>query len=518
MSHRPAPGSPPRQGSAPTGPRRARGGGREVRQPIVRWQPLALARYTAARTLIGSLAHEGPVTSAARRLCGLLLGLAALAAAGSRSGASSPELLVTVGDVGPRSALLWLRATGTAPARLTLAAAGGRSSRELEATPDPAADFTARVKVDGLEPATPYRYRVRWQAEIVEGDFVTAPAPGVTAPVTLLWSGDLGGGGRCRPPGAGYPIFRAMAARRADLFVFVGDTVYADQRCPAPPSPEGADFEARDLAGFRARHRHQREDPGLARLLLGTSVTATWDDHEVRGDFAGPTEPLMPAGRQAFLEYWPVDPPPDEPTRLYRQLRWGRLLELFVLDTRQYRSPNAAPDGPGKTMLGPAQRAWLLDRVTRSGATWKLVVSSVPLSVGTGRRVRDGWANTLNPLVAEGDHTGFEHELLEIVHALAAGRLRNVVWLTADVHFPAVVRLAPLPGLVMHELIAGPLHARHGFPRWFDRTLNPTPLFAEGGYDNFGEIRADRTGLTVRIIDADGRERFATTLPPQPAP
>jgi alkaline phosphatase D len=167
-------------------------------------------------------------------------------------------------------------------------------------------------------------------------------------------------------------------------------------------------------------------------------------------------------------------------------------------------------------MLGPAQRAWLLDRLTRSDAVWKLVVSSVPLSVGTGRFVRDSWANTANPLVADGDHTGFEHELLEIVQALAAQRVRNVVWLAADVHFAAVVRLAPRPGLVMHELIAGPLHARYGYPRWFDRTLGPTPLFAEGGYDNFGELRIDASGLAVRIVDATGRERFATTLGPEP--
>lgn len=455
-----------------------------------------------------------------RRLRGILLCLAALVACASDGGASSPGLLVAVGDVGPRSALLWLRAPGAGPVSLEVGAVavGGAPARRLEMAPAPEADFTARVRIDGLHPGTRYAYRARWQADVVNAEFVTAPDAGVAAPVTLLWSGDLGGGGRCRVPGGGYPIFGTMAARRPDLFVFVGDTVYADQRCPAPPNLPGSDFQARDLAGFRAKHRHEREDPGLARFLLGTSVSAIWDDHEVRSDFAGPTEPLMPAGRQAFLEYWPIDPPPEDPTRLYRQLRWGRLAELFVLDTRQYRSPNADPDGPGKTMLGLAQRAWFLDRVARSDAVWKLVVSSVPLSVGTGRLVRDGWANSRNPLVTLGDHTGFEHELLEIVQELAAHRVRNLVWLTTDVHFPAVLRLAPLPGLVFHELIAGPLHAAHGYPRSFDRTLNPTRLFADGGFDNFGEIRLDASGLTVRIIDADGRERFGTTLLAEPAP
>ena len=452
------------------------------------------------------------------RLRGALLCLTALASGVSEGRASSPGLLVTVGDVGPRSALLWLRAADATPASLEIGVVGGPPGRRLEATPASEADFTARMRVDRLDPGTRYAYRVRWQSEVIDGEFVTAPEPGTAAAVTLLWSGDLGGGGRCRTPGTGYPIFRAMAARRPDLFVFVGDTVYADQPCPAPPNLGGADFTARDLPGFRARHRHQREDSGLARFLLGTSVAAIWDDHDVRIDFAGPAEPLMPAGRQAFLEYWPIDAPREEPMRLYRQLRWGRLLDLFVLDTRQYRSPTAAPDGPGKTMLGLAQRRWFLDRAARSDAVWKLVVSSVSLSVGTGRSVRDGWANSLNPLVPVGDHTGYEHELLEIVHELAARKVRNLVWLTADVHFPAVLRLDPLPGLVFHELIAGPLQAGHGYPRWFDRTLNPTRLFADGGFDNFGEIRLDGGGLTVRVIDVDGRERFVTTISPEPAP
>jgi alkaline phosphatase D len=447
-----------------------------------------------------------------------LLGLSALAVLRSDGRASSPDLLVAVGDVGPRSALLWLRAPGATTASLEIGAGGGPHEHRLDVAPSATSDFTVRVRVDNLTPGTRYAYRVRWQAEVVDGQFVTAPEPGVVAPVRFLWSGDLGGGGRCRVPGNGYPIFDAMATRHPDFFLFLGDTVYADVRCPAPPNLPGADFEARDLAGFRTRHRYQREDPGLARFLLGTSVSAIWDDHEVRTDFAGPTEPLMPAGRQAFLEYWPIDPPPAEPTRLYRELRWGRLLDMFVLDTRQYRSPNATPDGPGKTMLGPAQRTWFMDRVLRSDAVWKVAVSSVPLSVGTGPRVRDGWANTRNPLVPTGDHTGFEHELLDIVRELAAGRVRNLVWLTTDVHFPAVLRLDPLPGLVFHELIAGPLHASYGYPRWFDRTLGPTRLYADAGFDNFGEIHVDASGLTVRILDADGRERFATTLQPDPAP
>jgi alkaline phosphatase D len=306
-----------------------------------------------------------------------------------------------------------------------------------------------------------------------------------------------------------------MAARRADLFLFVGDTIYADRRCPVPGNLPGADFVARDLAGFRAKHRYNRADPSLQALLRTTAVAAIWDDHEVVNDFAGPTEPLMPAGRQAFLEYWPVGPPAEDASRLYRRLRWGRLAEVFILDTRQYRSPNAMPDGPAKTMLGAAQRDWLVAGLGASDTVWKLVVSSVPLSIPTGGpAARDGWTSGRTPYTPRGTATGFEHELLAIVGELAARRVRNVVWLVADVHRAEVIRHAPLPGLVFHELVAGPLRAGRARPGILDSLLGPTRLYGEGGFDSFGELRVTEAGLTVRILDDVNRIRFETTLLP----
>jgi alkaline phosphatase D len=173
-------------------------------------------------------------------------------------------------------------------------------------------------------------------------------------------------------------------------------------------------------------------------------------------------------------------------------------------------------DGLGKTMLGQAQRDWLLDGLRASDATWKLVVTSVSLSVATGRDARDGWANGSFHLFRRGTPTGFEHELGEIVRQLAAARVRNVVWLGADIHHAEVIRHAPWPGLAFHELLAGPLQAGTSQAGFLDDTLGPTRLYAEGGFYNFGELRIQPAGLEVRIIDADGRERFATTLVPEP--
>jgi alkaline phosphatase D len=443
----------------------------------------------------------------AAALLALCLWLAALPAA-----ADSP-LLVTVGGTEPGRAVLWVRGFREAPVEVEYGPEG-RAPARLALTITREADLTGKAALTDLAPATRYLYRVSQARERVTGSFVSAPAPEQAAPVTFLWSGDLGSTPNyCRHFLDGYPIFRQMTPRRPDFFLFVGDTIYADHRCVGDDRVPGYDFVATDLAGFREKHRYNRADPAVQEFFRGTSVFAIWDDHEVRNDFAGTAEPLMPVGRQAFLDYWPIEPPAAEPTRLYRKFRWGKLLEVFILDTRQYRSPNRDLDGPDKTMLGPVQRGWLVDGVAASGAIWKVIVSSVSLSVPTGRAVRDSWSNASIWGVPE-EGKGFAHERDLILRALRDRGVKNLVWVAADVHHAEVIRHAPWRDFVFHELIAGPLSASRGRPRPLDQALNPRALFGLGGIDNFGEVRIDQAGLTVRIIDVTGLVRFTHTIPP----
>jgi alkaline phosphatase D len=307
-----------------------------------------------------------------------------------------------------------------------------------------------------------------------------------------------------------------MARRAPDLFLFVGDTIYADQACGGAPHVRIAVSVADSLDAFRAKHRYNRADPALQAFFRTTSVYPIWDDHEVRNNFVGPDEPLMPVGRRAFQEYFPVLGPPEERPRLYRAIRWGRHVEVFVLDTRQYRSANATPDGPDKTMLGAAQRRWFLDAAAASDATWKLVVSSVPLGIFTGGRHADSWSNA-NVLGYPRGGTGFAHERDLILAELRARGVRNVVFLTGDVHHAELLRHRPAADYAIHEFIAGPLSARQGYPRFLDRSLRSRSLGSLGFAMNFGEILADATALTARIIDISGTTRATTTLRPDTA-
>jgi alkaline phosphatase D len=454
-----------------------------------------------SRTLLGGLALL------------LLLGAPALPAGPAENAA---RLLVTVGSVTSTSAVVWAYRHGDEPMTLTLAAAepDRAETRVRQAALAVGRDRTAKALLEGLAPATRYEYRVSTPTAGVVGRFQTAPSETDPEPVRFLWSGDLGGRGHCRRAEAGYAIFRAMTRRAPSFFLFVGDTIYADDRCFGPGVVPGSEHKSETLEEFHAKHRHNREDPAVQEFFRTTAVHAIWDDHDVRNNFDGRTEPLAPAGLRAFLDYWPIRPPDDDPTRLYRRIRWGALLELFILDARQYRSKGCQADGPAKTMLGDAQRRWLIDGVATSDALWKVVVSSVPFSIPKGFPCSDTWA----PRNLLWRTTGFAAERDAILRDLRDRQVKNLVILAGDVHYADFVRFEPAPGFILHEFTAGPLAAGPEKPRRLDVTVRAERLFAAGRLYNFGEIAIDGTALTARALDEQGRALAITTIGADLAP
>lgn len=445
----------------------------------------------------------------ARLLALLLLAIAATAAA------QELPLLVTVGEVTVSRAVVWVRSADGGKVTVSWRRAEGGPETSRDVAVSLRSDRTGKLVLSDLEPATKYRYRLERANAGVEGEFVTAPAAGSAAAVRFAWSGDLGAQGKCRLVTEGYPIFRALAREPADFFLFLGDTIYADHVCKGSEFVVGSGFVARTLPQFHAKHRYNRADPGVQDYFRRTSVYVMWDDHEVRNNFAGTVDPLTPVGLRALIDYFPVQPPTENPERLYRSFRWGDLLEIFILDTRQYRSANWQPDGPGKTMLGAAQKHWLLEGLGGSTAEWKFVVSSVPLSVPKGGSLRDSWSNANSKGVPEEGATGFAVERDQVLRELRLKGVKNLVFLVADVHHAELIRHHPTPDWSFHEFMAGPLSASPGQPRPLDRALNPRSLWSLGGVDNFGEIAVDTTSLTVRIIDVEGRVRHTEVIRPE---
>jgi alkaline phosphatase D len=413
---------------------------------------------------------EGEIMQRTRMLLIVAGLLAASQVPALASGAVAFTSGLASGDVTDTGAILWTRVDQAAP--LVAEVALDPSFQQLiDAVPvmaGPETDFTVKVDLDGLQPESRYFYRFVQGAQDAEavpsvsatGTFRTAPHADRPADVRFAYSGDSEAG--FQP----FTLLDAVRRENPDFFVYLGDTIYADTNSAAgnvtqiPP--------AETLSVYRAKYRENRQDAFLQALLAATPTYAIWDDHEVLNDFAGeavdPT--LLAHGLQAFLEYMPLRPDAAEPRQLFRRFRWGRAVDLFILDERQYRSAErfCVRDGhlvlipvvqdprcfltelaaPDRTMLGARQKAWLTRELLASEATFKVIINEVPMGA-LYVLPYDRWES----YVAE------REELLQFMRA----NLRNVIFLTTDLHGTLILEATPFlsNAPVAKEVIVGPM-------------------------------------------------------------
>ncbi len=431
------------------------------------------------------------------------------------------------GEISADSATLWAR--GSAVGTLTFVLTATDS---LTVAIDEATDFTGEITVTELEPSTTYSYTVSHSdgGRTVSGSFTTAPPTEAEAEFSFLFGACLGGQSYCRDPETGWAIFNTMADQSPDFFLLLGDGVYVDAVCSVEDNRNvpGAEELATDLESFYGRYKYHLEDDPYASFLAQTPIYVTWDDHEIIDNFGGQelmrlNPDMFMEGRKAFFDYWPL--PSNETDQIYRHVAYGAHADFFILDTRSYRDPlvNWDPNpvtGEHKTMLGAEQFEWLRNGLAESTATWKFIVTSVPLSYPTGFPQpqvdgRDSWANG-------SDRSGYETELMRLLFHITAQDVQNVVFITGDTHWPFAIEydfdLDGEPNIF--EIGSSPMAAIPLPPTEVDQTFNPNVLYAEGEFMgdlfNFGQIAIAADGsLTARIIDQTGAERFSITRQPQ---
>lgn len=332
-------------------------------------------------------------------------------------------------EVTSHSALVWLRARR--PSRLRVEYGLDPGLGNASATPPKAAtsatDYTLVFNLGGLHPGREYFYRGVLLPSGATGEPVRGPigrfqtAPESAQEFRFAWSGDM------EASHQPFTIFAGVLEKDPHFFILLGDTMYADK-------PKWrADLT---LNGYRRKHRENRGDPHLQRLLARTAVFAMWDDHEVENDFDR-TNPRIPEGRQAFREYWPVRTESADPGVLYRRFSWGSGADFFVLDCRQYRSPKGEPDGPEKTMLGKVQKEWFKESIRASRAPFKFIISSVPFLGSWGA---DKWS-------------GYATEREELFRFFRAENVSGIIILSADLHL-AMDQAGPNR---LREFVAGPI-------------------------------------------------------------
>jgi alkaline phosphatase D len=474
---------------------------------------------------------------------------------------------VQSGDVSASRAVVWSRSDRAARmvVEWSTSPAFTDARRIVGPTTSERVDLVAKVALDGLPARARIHYRVRFEAERAS-DWITGAlsTPSVatdrsTSDVVFAWSGDTNGQGwGIDPSRGGMPAFTALLDRAPELFISCGDAIYADGPIHAEvPLADGTTWKnlvtpakshvAETLDDFRGAHLYPRHSAEVRALTAQVATFSIWDDHEVRNNwFPGEVvvdaarrekriDAIAPHARQAMLEHTATLLDPSRP--LYRSVRWGPHLELFFLDGRTFRTPNhPVPASGAEAFLGAAQLAWLEGALTSSTATWKVIASNMPIGLvvsepapdGSGVEAFDGFANR------NGAPSGRELELARLFSTLRARAVRDVIWLTADVHYAAAhhydpARAAFADMLPFWEFVAGPMHAS-SFPRKrFDDTFGPELAYASSGADTFGSpatgeqffgvVRIDGRSrvMTVTLVDARGRDLHVTELRPEPA-
>jgi alkaline phosphatase D len=243
--------------------------------------------------------------------------------------------------------------------------------------------------------------------------------------------------GSCAKQSKPQPIWRAIGAAKPDLFVFLGDNLYADARDAATLRQRYAEFMAVEpLQAFRRSTRH----------------VAIWDDHDFGDDDEGADYPLKQLSQQLFCDAWnePADSPRRRADGIYQSYVFealGRRIQVILPDLRFNRtmltmdpalkSSYAAmvlraklsgqpmtgwyvPDHrPEATLLGEAQWTWLEEQL-RVPADVRLIGSSVQFAAdGSGWEC---WAN-------------FPRERARLVDLIRTTRAEGVVFLSGDMHY-----------------------------------------------------------------------------------
>lgn len=287
----------------------------------------------------------------------------------------------------------------------------------------PGRDFIIRHKAAGLKPGTRYYYRLQYGEDTIHTvlsgiqSFETLPGEDDSKEVSFVMvTGSnldrfyLGGGfGKPSSQGAeaymaddkflGFPGYDAILNLKPSFFIGNGDNVYYDQ----PPG-----FEAKTRDELRAKWYRIFYQPRFRKLFAQIPTVWLKDDHDHRFDDSDTvsvhpvfgSEPSHQLGVETFLEQVPVLAYGQADGVTYRSINAGKLLQIWLVEGRDYRSPNAMPDGPEKTLWGEEQLIWLKNSLLESQAEFKILVSPTPMVGPDDARKRDNHVN----------HDGFRTE------------------------------------------------------------------------------------------------------------
>lgn len=374
-----------------------------------------------------------------------------------------------VGHTTMAASTIWLRTSYSVPVTVSYGLTKDTLSQISDSvTAKMADDFTLRVPLTGLTPATRYFYRVDVEGSAPSAVYSFRTAPTGAGVVSIAF-------GSCAK-NESQPIFKAMKTSEPDLLLMIGDNHYSNTTDPAR------------LNYF---YRNSRGIADFAEVLHYTPTWATWDDHDYTGNNTNYNVANKLNALHAFQRYW-ANPGygTDNQPGVWTTFSWGDV-QVFLLDDRYYRGQNGS-------MLGPTQLAWLKSGLAASTATFKILASG---SQWTSAGSNDSWAQ-------------FNSEREEILDFIMTNKINGVVLISGDVHFPEVRRLRAKSASTYEiwEFTSSPLANATDPCRAAGADLQ---TYCGTGFNNFGLLRIDTTSvpqLIFEIRDESNTVRYAETV------
>ena len=392
-----------------------------------------------------------------------------------------------IGNLSGTSATVWLRTADAATVQVEADTVppmpGEKVSAEVQTRREH--DFVAKVVLKNLKPRTKYTYTVTIDGQknrAANQKFMTFSKSGEAGRFRLAF-----GGGAGFVPQHEY-VWNTIAATKPDALFQLGDNVYIDNT------------SVMDMHHYCYYRRQSR--PEYRSLVAGLGVFSIWDDHDFgTNDCSGGPEVEAPSWKrpvyEIFRDNWanPGYGGGDQQPGIW----WDTYINdvhFICIDGRFYRTDPKTTKGE-LSMLGPAQKRWLLSTIKKSKGTFKVLISPVPWVFKAKGDSRDTWS-------------GFKKERNEIFTFLTENKIEGVVLMSADRHRSDLWKIDRPDDYALYEFNSSRLTNQH-----VHKTMEAA-IFSYNAKQSFGTVDFDTTAAdptaTYRIHTIDGEQVFQHTV------
>lgn len=402
-----------------------------------------------------------------------------------------------VGYCEMKEAVIWLQTTNNATVKISYFATDNPAKVYTTENQITSKDvgFTYHIVLDQLQPGKKYSYSV-----YINDKKVTFPYETTFSSKKLWqWRGDAPdfevAFGTCayinepefdRPGkgyGSGYSIFESINAKNPDIMLWGGDNIYLRE----------ADWDSK--TGILHRYTHSRSIKEMQPLLAKTQNFAIWDDHDFGSNDSDRSFYNKNLTLKSFKDFWAnksYGMTAEQNEGNYSTFNWGDA-QFFLLDNRFFKSPNNRKTGT-RTILGEKQLEWLIDALSSSEASFKIIC------IG---------GQVITTAVRFENYGTYPQEKERLLKEILDNNIKGVLFLTGDRHFAELSKQERIGTYPIYDWTVSALTSGVSNSYKEDNNTN-TVAGSVFAVNNFGMLsfsgNKENRQLKLTLFDKDGKE------------